>query len=139
MYFKGALFLHTLRGVVNDDAVWWKLIRDFYQANKYKNIMTEDVVSFFNARLKRDLTPIFNQYLRRTAVPTLELAFDTPGTVRYRWKADEASFNMPVKVGRPGAWQVITPTTEWKTMTMPLSKDEFEVATDLYYVLVDKG
>ena len=23
MYFKGALFLHTLRGVVNDDAVWW--------------------------------------------------------------------------------------------------------------------
>ncbi|MEO6222725.1 MAG: M1 family metallopeptidase, partial [Vicinamibacterales bacterium] len=27
MYFKGALFLHTLRGVVNNDEVWWKLIR----------------------------------------------------------------------------------------------------------------
>ena len=23
MYFKGALFLHTLRSVVNDDAKWW--------------------------------------------------------------------------------------------------------------------
>jgi len=138
MYFKGALFLHTLRGVVNDDAVWWKLIRDFYQANKYKNIMTEDVVSFFNARLKRDLTPIFNQYLRRTTVPTLELAFDTPGAVRYRWKADEPGFNMPVKVGRPGAWQVVTPTAEWKTMTTALPKETFEVATDLYYVLVHK-
>lgn len=139
MYFKGALFLHTLRGVVNDDAVWWKLIRDFYQANKYKNIMTEDVVSFFNARLQRDLTPVFNQYLRRSAVPTLELAFDTPGAVRYRWKADEAGFNMPVKVGRPGAWQVITPTAEWKSMASPLPKEQFEVAIDLYYVLVDKG
>ena len=83
MYFKGALFLHTLRGVVNDDAVWWKLIRDFYQANKYTNIMTEDVVAFFNARLKRDLTPVFNQYLRRTALPTLELDFATTPCLLY--------------------------------------------------------
>jgi aminopeptidase N len=139
MYFKGALFLHTLRGVVNNDEVWWKLIRDFYQANKYKNIMTEDVVAFFNARLKRDLTPIFNQYLRRTAIPTLEVDFTTtPGSLRYRWKADEAGFNMPIKVGRPAAWQVITPTTDWKTMATTLTKDQFEVATDFFYVLVEK-
>jgi aminopeptidase N len=138
-YFKGALFLHTLRGVVNNDEVWWKLIRDFYQANKYKNIMTEDIVAFFNARLKRDLTPIFDQYLRRTAVPTLELDFTTtPGSVRYRWKADEAAFNMPIKVGDPNAWQLISPTTEWKTMATARSKDDFAVATDLYYVLVEK-
>ena len=139
MYFKGALFLHTLRGVVNDDAAWWTLIRDFYQANKYRNIMTEDVVAFFNARLKRDLTPIFDQYLRHTAPPALELDFTTtPGSVRYRWKVDEAGFNMPIKVGRAGAWQVISPTTEWKTMATALTPDEFTVATDLYYVLVDK-
>jgi aminopeptidase N len=139
MYFKGALFLHTLRGVVNNDEIWWKLIREFYQANKYTNIMTEDVVAFFNARLKRDLTPIFDQYLRRTALPILELDFAaTPGSVRYRWKADEAGFNMPVKVGQPEAWQVITPTAEWNSMPTPLSKDAFQVATDLYYVLVDK-
>ncbi len=139
MYFKGALFLHTLRGVVNNDAVWWKLIKDFYQANKYTNIMTEDVVAFFNARLKRDLTPVFNQYLRRTAVPTLELDFTTtPGSVRYRWNADEPGFNMPVKIGRADAWQVVSPTAEWKTMTTALTKDDFQVATDVYYVLVDK-
>ena len=30
-YFKGALFLHTLRSVVNDDKAWWKLMRDIYQ------------------------------------------------------------------------------------------------------------
>ena len=138
-YFKGALFLHTLRGVVNNDEVWWKLIRDFYQASKYKNIMTEDMVAFFNARLKRDLTPIFDQYLRRTAVPTLELDFaTTPGSLRYRWTADEAGFNMPIKVGDPNAWQLISPTTEWKTMVTARSKDDFAVATDLYYVLVEK-
>ena len=31
MYFKGALFLDTLRNAVNDDARWWKLIRDTYE------------------------------------------------------------------------------------------------------------
>jgi aminopeptidase N len=139
MYFKGALFLHTLRGVVNNDDVWWKLIKDFYQASKYKNIMTEDVVAFFNARLKRDLTPIFNQYLRRTTVPTLELDFTTtPGSVRYRWNADEPGFNMPIRVGRADAWQTVSPTTEWQTMATTMTKDEFQVATDFYYVLVDK-
>jgi aminopeptidase N len=139
MYFKGALFLHTLRGVVNDDTIWWKTIRDFYQAKKYTNIMTEDVVAFFNAALKRDLTPVFNQYLRHTALPTLELDFaTTPGSVRYRWKADEAGFNMPIKVGRANAWQVVAPTTEWRTMATTLTKDEFQVATELFYVVVDK-
>ena len=46
---------------------------------------------------------------------------------------------MPIKVGRKDDWQTITPTTEWQTMTTPLTKDEFEVATDLYYIDVEKG
>ncbi len=137
MYFKGALFLHTLRNVVNDDATWWALIRDFYQASKYRNIMTEDMAAFFNARLKQDLTPVFDQYLRHAALPTLELEFaEAGGAVRYRWQADETAFAMPIKVGRAGAWQVITPTTTWQTLVTPLSKDDFQVATDLYYVQV---
>ena len=76
MYFKGALFLHTLRGIVNDDPRWWQLVRDTYATFKDKNIMTEDIVKFFNAQLKQDLTPVFNQYLRRAELPRLELTFD---------------------------------------------------------------
>ncbi len=138
-YFKGALFLHTLRGVVNDDARWWKLVRDFYQRFKYQNIVTEDVVRFFNQQLNRDLTPIFDQYLRRMPLPTLELAFlDDEGVVGYRWKADERAFAMPIRVGVRGKWETITPTTEWQRMRNTIPKDQFEVATDLYYVNVTK-
>jgi aminopeptidase N len=137
MYFKGALFLHTLRSVVNDDARWWKLLRDLFQHFKYQNIMTEDVVSFFNTQLGQDLTPVFDQYLRRTELPTLELAFnESEGTVAYRWKADERAFAMPIKVGERGKWTTIRPTTAWAIMKTPLKKDAFEVATDLYYVNV---
>ena len=47
-YKKGALFLNTLRSVINDDAKWWKLQHDFFQKFKYHNILTEDVANFFN-------------------------------------------------------------------------------------------
>ncbi len=139
MYFKGALFLNTLRSVVNDDPRWFKLIHDFYQHFKYKNIMTEDVVQFFNQKTGMNLTPIFNQYLRHTAIPALELKFnETDGTVSYRWKVDEQGFAMPVRVGTKGNWQIINATTTWQTLKTPLSKDQFDVATDLYYIKVEK-
>jgi aminopeptidase N len=138
-YFKGALFLNTLRSVVNDDPRWFKLIHDLYQHFKYKNIMTEDIVAFFNQKTGQDMTPIFNQYLRHTAIPTLELKFDAgEGTVSYRWKVDEPGFAMPVRVGKKDSWQLIQATTDWQTMKTPLAKDDFDVATDLYYINVDK-
>jgi aminopeptidase N len=138
-YFKGALFLNTLRSVVNDDPRWFKLIHDLSQHFKYKNIMTEDIVQFFNQKTAKDMTPIFNQYLRHTAIPTLELKFNEgEGTVAYRWKVDEPGFAMPVRVGKKNNWQIIQATTDWQTMKTPLAKDGFEVATDLYYVNVDK-
>ncbi len=138
-YFKGTLFINTLRSIVNDDDRWWKLLHDFYEHFQYKNIMTEDVVAYFNRNTGLDFTPIFNQYLRHAAIPTLDLKFDeSAGTVAYRWKVDEPGFVMPVRVGRKDSWQIIEGTTEWKAMSTSLGKDDFDVATDLYYVNVAK-
>jgi aminopeptidase N len=140
MYFKGALMLNTLRNVVNDDRRWFALLHDLYQHFKYKNISTDDIVAFFNQRTGRNLTPVFNQYLRHTAIPTLELKFDSAAkTVSYRWKADEPGFAMPIRIGTKGAWQIVEPTTaKWKTMPARLTPETFDVATDLYFVNVVK-
>jgi aminopeptidase N len=142
-YFKGALFINTLRSIVNNDPRWFALLHSFYQHFKHQSIMTEDIVAYFNQHTGMNLTPVFNQYLRHTAIPLLDLKFnDTDGTVAYRWKVDEPDFIMPVRVGSStepeDRWQIIHPTTEWQTMKTPLSKDQFEVATDLYYVDVSK-
>jgi aminopeptidase N len=138
-YFKGALMLNTLRSVVDNDPKWFALIHDFYQHFKYQNIMTEDVVAYFNRQTGMNLAPIFNQYLRHTQIPRLELLFgETPGMVMYKWDADEDDFAMPVRVGKPDHWQIIRPTTQWQWMQTPLTKDQFQVATDLYYIDVNK-
>jgi aminopeptidase N len=139
-YKKGALFLNTVRSVVNDDAVWFKLLHDYYQHFKYQTIMTTDVAAFFNAETGLKLTPIFNEYLRHAAIPILELRFDEAAhTVSYRWEADEPDFDMPIRVGSDSAWQIVHPTTtEWKVLSTPIKKEDFKVATDLYYVNVRK-
>ena len=137
MYFKGALFLNTLRSVVGDDARWFTLLRDVFQRFKYQNILTEDLVSFVNAQLKMNLTPVFDQYLRRAELPTLEVAFDeAEGTMAYRWKAEERGFDMPIRAGRKGSLEVLHPTTDWKLLKTDIKKDDFAVATDLFYVNV---
>jgi aminopeptidase N len=138
-YFKGILFLNTLRSVVNDDTKWFAMIHDLFQKFKYQNIMTEDIVAYMNQYTGMNLTPIFDQYLRHTGIPTLELRFDeSKGTVSYRWKADVKGFAMPVAVGAPGKWQIVKATEQWETMKMSLKKSEFGVAEDLYYVKVEK-
>jgi len=140
-YKKGGLFLNTLRSVVDNDDEWFSLLHDYYQHFKYQTIMTTDMVAFFNQHTRRNLTPIFNQYLRHAAIPTLELKFDPQAhTVAYRWQADEAAFAMPIKVGDKDHWQTIMPvTTRWQTMKSTLDSDHFDVATDLYYVNVRKS
>jgi len=139
-YFKGALFLNTLRNVLNDDKKWWALVREVYQDFKYQSIRTEDLVRLFNKRFEADLTPIFDQYLRHAGLPVLELVFDeAAGSVEYRWKADEADFAMPIRVGKPKEWQTITPTAQWQTLSTRLGKEAFKVATDLYFVKITKS
>jgi aminopeptidase N len=138
-YFKGILFLNTLRSVVNDDAKWFAMIHDLFQKFKYQNIMTEDIVAFCNSNTGMNLTPIFDQYLRHTGIPTLELKFDEgAGTVKYRWKADVKGFAMPVRVGTTGNWEIVKATEQWQTMKTPFKKAEFGVTEDLYYVKVEK-
>ena len=138
-YFKGALFLNTLRSVIDDDREWFKLLHDLFQHFKYKNILTEDMVAFFNQETGKDWTPLFDEYLRHAALPTLELKFDDPaGTLSYRWKADESNFIMPARVGSKDNWQIIRATNDWQTMKTALKKDDFDVATDLYYVNIAK-
>jgi len=97
-------------------------------------------VAYFNRKTGMNLTPVFDQYLRHTMIPVLELKFDAAGTaVKYRWKTDEQGFTMPVRVGTKEHWQIIQPTNDWQTLKTPLKKDEFAVATDLYYIDVSKS
>jgi aminopeptidase N len=135
-YFKGALFLNTLRHVVDDDKKWWAMLRDYAAHFKYKNIYTADIINFFNAYFKRDFGPLFEQYLYYASLPVLQVKFENKG-VAFRWKAEVENFNMPVKVRVNDKARFIYPTTEWKFESLKgAAKENWKIAADLFYVAV---
>jgi aminopeptidase N len=137
-YFKGALFLHTLRHVVDDDETWWALLYDYAEHFKHQNIWTTDVINFFNHYLDRDLRPLFQQYLYYWDLPVLELEFDDDA-VRYRWRADVEDFDMPLKVRVGGDSHTIHPTTAWQSESLDgVAPDDWQPATDLFYIAVER-
>jgi len=137
-YFKGALFLNTLRHVVDDEDAWWAVVKELAEHFQYRNIWTTDVISFFNTRLQRDLRPIFQQYLYFWELPVLELEFEGDA-VRYRWKADVEDFDMPVKVRASDRVLTLRPTTQWQSEPLNgVAPQDWQPATDLFYIVVER-
>jgi aminopeptidase N len=138
MYPKGALLLNTLRHVVNDDDKWWKMVLKYSETFRHKIIDTETVISFFNAESGMNLTPIFNQYLKHTEIPTLGLQIKK-GKLYYIWLADVADFKMPIDLIVNGEKIRIEPTTNWTKSNIKLKKlDEVQISLD-YFVKVLYG
>jgi aminopeptidase N len=98
MYFKGALFLNTIRSIVDDDELWWSFVYDYSNHFKYRNIYTDEVINYFNNYLDRDLKPIFEQYLYHAELPILQVR-QFEDHIEYRWQANVPDFSMPVRAG----------------------------------------
>ena len=138
MYYKGALLLNTLRHVINNDELWWKLLLDYATTFKHKIIDTETVIAYFNKESKMDLTPIFNQYLRHKDIPKLRLKI-TDNKLAYQWTSNEKNFNMPIDVTIEGKKTRIAPSTEWQTSKIKIkSLEDVVVLINDFYVNVSK-
>ena len=136
IYFKGALFLNTLRHVINDDQTWWALLKALPEKYKYQSIYTTDVLNFFHAFLHQDLKPLFDQYLYHTELPVLQLKYDG-NTVQYRWKTEVNNFSMPVKIQEKDNYFIIHPQVEWQTCILNSAQSRWKAATDLFYINVE--
>ncbi len=142
MYYKGAWILHTLRHAIDDDKVFFGLMKSFYQKYKISNVSTQQWISFVNDYTKKDYTPFFNQYLYVAEIPILEYRLEKKGRkdfrIFYRWKTAVADFEMPISLGTPENMQRVTPNTrEWQSIRIKNAKlKDFDIATQLF--LVDK-
>jgi aminopeptidase N len=139
MYPKGSLMLHTLRGMMDNDSLWFAVLRGLHERFKYTTVTTEDVVGYINSATGTDYTPFFDQYLRHASIPRLDVTIRVKGTgatARYRWKADEEKLNMPVRVTTSGGtFAFIRPTTSWQTMDLgALDPKDFRVDEQWFYV-----
>lgn len=98
VYNKGAMMLHCLRCIINNDSVFFGLIHDFCVQHKYQAVTTDDFINFANSYAGMDLTAFFKKYLYDTKIPVLEYSFRMENNdlvVRYRWAEVQNGFTMP--------------------------------------------
>lgn len=137
-YFKGSWVLHTLRHAINDHELWFDILKSFYQEHQLSNVKTEDFIQYVSKRTGKDYAPFFAQYLSYPKPPKLLYRLKQVNDelkISCVWESDVEAFEMPIQVGKKGAYQVITPSTQRRDFILRgLNIDDFEVATDLFYV-----
>jgi aminopeptidase N len=138
MYYKGALLLNTLRHVINNDDLWWKIILKYSETYRHKIIDTETVIAFFNKESNMNLTPIFNQYLRFASIPELAIKKNKKN-FEYRWITMEPNFNMPIDIKIKNKKYRLFPTSNWKKDKCKIkSLNEIEILTNDFFITKNK-
>lgn len=132
MYFKGANILHTIRQVLNDDEKFRNTLRGLNRKFYHQTVTSAQVENYISEQAGRDLSKVFDQYLRTTQIPVLELK-KTADKIEYRWANCMEGFNMPVKLS-DGQW--LEATTDWQ----PLNRngvylEQLEVDKNFYVKL----
>ena len=134
MYAKGANLLNMIRAIYNDDKLWWKTLKDYTETYKHKIIDTETTEKFFDQATNVDLKPVFDQYLRRAALPELE--FKKEGNkISYRWNADVENFKMPVDVFLNGKETRLIATSNWQELDSNVTSLDYIEVNDLEFYI----
>ena len=131
MYYKGGNMLHTIRQIINNDEKWRQILRGLNSTFYHQTVTTQQIENYISEQAGIDLTPVFNQYLRDTRVPTLEYYF-TEKQLSYRWINCFDGFTMPVQVDLNGESLQIQPTKEWKVITVSNANSKLTIDANYY-------
>ncbi len=145
MYNKGALFLNTLRTIVNDDTKWWSIFKGMCDTTfKMKNISYENVAMYFCKKTGMDLLPLFQQYLKFTKIPVFEYKLKKikkgEFELSYHWVTDVKKFKIPAVITTTeNPRMFLKATNELQVTNIKLKKEaDFKVNDTLLYVDIKK-
>jgi aminopeptidase N len=110
-YNKGSWMLHTLRHLINDDRIWWDLLKSFAVNNAKLHVNTDNFIAHVEEKVGSDLGYFFNQYLFDHRPPTLEY-FQKDSKLYYKWADVVEGFKMPIDLDINGLERRFFPTTE---------------------------
>jgi aminopeptidase N len=137
MYFKGANMLHTIRQIIDNDSLFRQILRGLNKDFYHQTVNSKDVEKYIIQKSGKDLSSVFDQYLRNTQLPVLEYRIKGRA-ISFHWNNCIKDFNMPVKVsfGKNNQW--IQPTIKWKTITLPAGYDGKSFIPDANFYIASK-
>jgi aminopeptidase N len=134
MYPKGGNMLHTIRQIVGDDEKWRAILRGLNETFRHRTVMGSEIEAYISQHAGRDLSKVFDQYLRTIDVPVFEYRIEG-GTLSYRWTDVVPGFDMPIEVTAAGEDLILQPTESWQTLAVEVAHPTEFLVDPNYYVL----
>ena len=101
MYYKGSWMLHSIRNTINNDSLWFSIVKGVAQEFAIQNCDGNEIIEYVCAKSGVDLRAIFNQYLAYAEVPILKYKFKKKRghlSLYYKWETADSDFDMPIEL-----------------------------------------
>jgi aminopeptidase N len=98
VYTKGAVMLNNLRCAINDDSLFFKIIKNFAVTYRKKIVTSDDFIRMVNEMTVRDYTQFFDKFLKETGLPVLQYSFERKDkniVFTFKWTEVKDGFTMP--------------------------------------------
>lgn len=144
MYYKGAWMLHSLRSLVGNDSLWFRMLRGIGPLFGMRTTNRADVTTWIDQQLGGDYQWFWRAYLDHPKPPVLRYKL-TPADgglqIVYRWDTPEPAFQMPVHLVLPNGKQQIVPRVgAAQTLVLPIqsaSQLRFDMDSAYYEVVAE--
>ena len=113
-YMKGAWVMHTLRSAINDDPVWFEILKEFMFENAKSHVSTEDFFNKVKEKTGTDYSYFSEQYFYSPNQPELEY-YQTDSSFYYRWNNVNDNFIMPMGLLVNGIEKRVLPNQEFQS------------------------
>lgn len=117
IYDKGALMMHSLRTVVNDDSLFFNSLFVIQKDFAKQNISSEELIAKFNTLLGKDYSSLFDWYLNKVKPPVLEIFADKEADILYfKWKEEIPFYpEGEVYIKQGDEFFTLVPTTDYQS------------------------
>ncbi len=137
MYNKGGVLHNMIRTMIDDDEKWRAILRGMNKTFYHQTVDYNDILKYMTEHSGIDLSKVFEQYVQRKSIPTLEIRnVGRPGFFIIRWNSEVDNFHMPVHIfDKDGKKVLIKPTTKWSTHRFDgLTSETIKADTFNYYI-----
>ena len=131
-YMKGAWIMHTLRSVIDDDEVWFAILKEFMIENAKGFANTEDFFDKVKEKTGTDYSYFSEQYFYSPNQPELEY-YQTDSSFHYKWSNVNDNFIMPIGLLVNGVEKRVEPSKEFQSFDVK-QHSSIEVMDWKFYV-----
>ena len=131
-YMKGAWVMHTLRSVINDDKIWFEILKEFMVENAKGFANTNDFFKKVYEKTGKDYWYFAQQYFYSPHQPELEY-YQTNSKFYYKWNNVNDNFIMPLDLLVNGDVLRIVPTKKYQSFEIS-KHSQIEVMDWKFYV-----